>query len=75
MAGKQCQPIYKIPLIAGKFIASDIQRILVNETLVKNLGIKNPEDALNKNISLWNGFLKRSDCRCDEKFQCPLLSS
>jgi ABC-type antimicrobial peptide transport system permease subunit len=31
---------------------------LVNEALVKSLGIKNPEDILNKEISIWNGLIK-----------------
>ena len=60
MADNQYQPIYKIPLIAGRnlFPSDTSKEFLVNETLIKNLGIKNPEEALNKDISLWNGFLK-----------------
>ncbi len=45
-------PTYKLPLIAGRNLeASDTMReFLVNEMLVKNLGITNPQDALNKEI-------------------------
>jgi len=53
-------PTYQIPLVAGRNLrASDTtSEFLVNETLVKNLGISNPQDALNKEISMWNGNLK-----------------
>ncbi len=45
-------PTYKLPLVAGKNLeASDTMReFLVNEMLVKNLGITNPQNALNKEI-------------------------
>jgi putative ABC transport system permease protein len=51
---------YKLPLVAGRNLeASDTAReMLVDELLVKNLGIKDPKDVLNKKISLWNGHLK-----------------
>jgi putative ABC transport system permease protein len=50
MADNDYVPVYKLPLIAGRNIeASDTMReVLVNEMVLKNLGIKNPEDALNK---------------------------
>ena len=53
-------PTYKLPLIAGRNLgASDTAReFLVNEILVKNLGIVDPRDALNKEISLWGGQIK-----------------
>jgi len=59
-ADNQYQPVYKMPLVAGRNLEpSDTSKeFLVNETLIKNLGIKNPADALNKDISLWNGYLK-----------------
>ncbi len=46
-------PTYKLPLIAGRNLeASDtVKEFLVNEMLVKNLGITNPLNALNKEIS------------------------
>jgi putative ABC transport system permease protein len=52
-------PTYKLPLIAGRNInASDTAReFLVDELLLKNLGIKDPKDALNKPINLWDGHL------------------
>ena len=45
-------PTYKLPLVAGRNLeASDTMReFLVNEMLVKNLGITNPQNALNKEI-------------------------
>jgi putative ABC transport system permease protein len=48
---------YKLPLIAGRNLRpSDLTReFLVNESLVKSLGLKKPEDILNKDISIWNG--------------------
>ncbi len=53
-------PTYKLPLIAGRNLhPSDMVReFLVNESLVKNLGIENPEDILNKDISLWDDRMK-----------------
>ncbi|HEV8082620.1 MAG TPA: FtsX-like permease family protein, partial [Chitinophagaceae bacterium] len=45
-------PVYKLPLLAGRNIeASDtMKEFLVNEQVLKNLGITNPLDALNKEI-------------------------
>ncbi|HLK31212.1 MAG TPA: ABC transporter permease [Puia sp.] len=56
----QYLPTYKLPLIAGRNLeASDTAReFLVDELLLKNLGIRKPEDALNKRISLWDGRIK-----------------
>ena len=56
MADNDYVPVYKLPLIAGRNIeASDTMReVLVNEMVLKNLGIKNPHDALNKEISFNN---------------------
>ncbi len=53
-------PTYKLPLIAGRNLhPSDMVReFVVNESLVKNLGIENPEDILNKDISLWDDRMK-----------------
>jgi putative ABC transport system permease protein len=55
-ADNEYVPAYKLPLVAGRNLQrSDlVKEFLVNESLVKNLGIRNPEDILNKNISLWN---------------------
>ena len=43
---------YELPLVAGRNLAiSDtIREFLVNETVLKNLNIKNPEEALNKEV-------------------------
>jgi len=49
---------YSLPLVAGRNITTtdSIKEFLVNETLVKRLGFSNPNDILNKEINLWNGF-------------------
>lgn len=46
---------YGIPLVAGRNLTpSDTAReFLVNETLLKRLGIKDPQQAINKEIDLW----------------------
>lgn len=51
---------YAIQLIAGRIYSpSDtVREFVVNETLIKKLGIKDPEDALNKEINLWDGEIK-----------------
>ena len=48
-------PAYKLPLIAGRNLKPSkyTQEFLVNESLVKSLGLKKPEDILNKEISIW----------------------
>jgi putative ABC transport system permease protein len=53
-------PTYKLLLIAGRNLEpSDTAReFLVNEMLIKNLGITNPRNALNKEINLWDGRIK-----------------
>ncbi|MDO3644205.1 ABC transporter permease [Mucilaginibacter sp. L3T2-6] len=50
-------PAYKLKLIAGHNLqpSSLTKEFLVNEALVKSLGLKKPEDILNKEISIWNG--------------------
>lgn len=50
-------PTYKLELVAGRNLyPSDTAReFLVNENLVKNLGIKDPQDVINKPISNFNG--------------------
>ena len=52
-ADNEYVPGYQLPLIAGRNLeASDtIKEFLVNEMFLKNLGISNPQDALNKEIS------------------------
>jgi ABC-type antimicrobial peptide transport system permease subunit len=54
---------YKLQLIAGRNLQPSgmTREFLVNESLVKSLGIKNPEDILNKEISIW-----------DDRIKCPV---
>jgi putative ABC transport system permease protein len=57
-------PAYKLQLVAGRNLQPSnlTKEFLVNESLVKSLGIKKPEDILNKEISIWG-----------DKIKCPLL--
>ena len=57
-------PAYKLQLVAGRNLQpSDMTReFLVNESLVKSLGLKKPEDILNKEISIW-----------DDQIKCPVV--
>lgn len=50
-------PTYKMPLVAGRNFRelNSSQEFIVNETLLKKLGIADPEQAINKEINLWNG--------------------
>jgi ABC-type antimicrobial peptide transport system permease subunit/AraC-like DNA-binding protein len=51
---------YKLPLIAGRnLLPSDTTKeFLVNESLLKSLGLKNPEDILNKPMTTWHDQIK-----------------
>lgn len=53
-------PTYKLQLIAGKNLQPSkmTREFLVNESLVKSLGLKTPEDILNKKISIWGDRIK-----------------
>jgi putative ABC transport system permease protein len=53
-------PAYQLPLVAGRnFTPTDsIREFLVNESLVKKLGVTDPNDVLNKEIDVWNGKIK-----------------
>jgi putative ABC transport system permease protein len=57
-------PAYKIPLIAGRNLEPSkyTREFLVNESLMKSLGIKNPNEILNKEISIWG-----------DKIKCPVV--
>jgi ABC-type antimicrobial peptide transport system permease subunit len=46
---------YCITLVAGRDLnpSDTVREFLVNETLLKRLGIKDPQQALNKEIDLW----------------------
>lgn len=53
-------PTYKLQLVAGRNLqpSGPTTEFLVNESFVKNLGLKRPEDILNKQISIMNGLMK-----------------
>jgi ABC-type antimicrobial peptide transport system permease subunit len=53
-------PTYKLQLIAGRNLkpSGPTTEFLVNESFVKSLGLKKPEDILNKEISMMNGLIK-----------------
>jgi len=53
-------PTYKLQLIAGRNLkpVPYTQEFLVNESFVKSLGLKKPEDILNKEISIMGGLIK-----------------
>jgi len=48
---------YNLKFVAGRpFYPSDtIREFVVNETLLRKLGIHNPQDAIGKEINFWNG--------------------
>ena len=52
-------PTYKLQLVAGKNLQPSgwTREFLVNEAFVKSLGLKNPEDILNKQISIMDGLI------------------
>ncbi|HUR12207.1 MAG TPA: ABC transporter permease [Flavitalea sp.] len=51
---------YNIPLVAGRpYTQSDtVREFVVNETLVKKLGLLKPEEVIGKTIDFWDGVLK-----------------
>ncbi|HUZ61240.1 MAG TPA: ABC transporter permease [Hanamia sp.] len=53
-------PTYKLQLVAGRNLQPSgwTREFLVNESLVKSLGFKKPEDILNKEISIMGGLIK-----------------
>jgi putative ABC transport system permease protein len=59
-ADNEYVPAYKLPLVAGRNLQQSnmVSEFLVNESFVKNLGLKNPEDILNKEISMWGDNIK-----------------
>jgi putative ABC transport system permease protein len=59
-ADNEYVPAYKLSLIAGRNLQPSkmTREFLVNESLMKSLGIKNPEEILNKEISIWNDQIK-----------------
>ena len=59
-ADNEYVPAYKLQLIAGRNLQPSgmTREFLVNESLVKSLGIKNPDEILNKEISIWGDRIK-----------------
>jgi putative ABC transport system permease protein len=59
-ADNEYVPTYKLTLIAGRNLQQSnmTKEFLVNESLVKSLGLKRPEDILNKEISIWGDQIK-----------------
>jgi len=57
-------PTYKLQLVAGRNLQPSkfTQEFLVNESLMKSLGIKDPNEILNKEISIWG-----------DKIKCPVV--
>jgi putative ABC transport system permease protein len=53
-------PTYKLQLVAGRNLqpSGPTKEFLVNESFVKNLGLKKPEDILNKEVSIMDGLIK-----------------
>ncbi len=53
-------PAYKLQLVIGRNLQPSkfTREFLVNESLVKSLGFKKPEDILNKEISIWGDQIK-----------------
>jgi ABC-type antimicrobial peptide transport system permease subunit len=51
---------YKLQLIAGRNYkkGDTANEVLVNEELLKKLGITNPQEALDKEIDMWDGQIK-----------------
>jgi ABC-type antimicrobial peptide transport system permease subunit len=81
-ADNEYLPTYKLPLIAGRNItASDtLKEFLVNRMVLKNLGIANPQDALNKEIKFTErtkglivGVLEDFNTRSFRDGMAPLL--
>jgi ABC-type antimicrobial peptide transport system permease subunit len=61
-ADDQYVPTYKLSLIAGRNLrpSDTVREFLVNEMVLKNLGITDPQKVLNKDISLWGDHIKGS---------------
>jgi len=51
---------YKLQLVAGRNLEKSpfTKEFLVNESMLKSLGVKKPEDILNKEIAIWGGVIK-----------------
>jgi ABC-type antimicrobial peptide transport system permease subunit len=63
-ADNEYVPAYKLQLVAGRNLkpSQPTREFLVNESFVKSLGLKKPEDILSKEISMW-----------DDRIKCPVV--
>jgi len=76
-------PAYKLQLVAGRNLQPSgmTREFLVNESFMKSLGIKTPDEILNKEISMWGdrikcpvvGVLKDFNDRSFRHYPAPLL--
>ena len=59
-ADNEYVPAYKLQVVAGRNLqpSHPTREFLVNESFVKSLGLKKPEDILNKEISMWGDRIK-----------------
>jgi ABC-type antimicrobial peptide transport system permease subunit len=59
-ADEEYVPVYKLQLIAGRNLqpSNMTREFLVNESLIRGLGITNPDEILNKEISIWGDRIK-----------------
>ncbi len=48
---------YHLQFVAGRpyYPADTVREFVVNETLLRKLGVRNPKDAIGKEINFWNG--------------------
>jgi putative ABC transport system permease protein len=81
-ADNEYVPGFKLPLVAGRNInpSDTINEFLVNEMVLRNLGVKNPQQALNKEIFLYGhargpivGVLKDFNTRSFRDDLAPLI--
>lgn len=49
--------LYNLEFIAGRpyYQTDTVREFVVNETLIKKLGIRNPQDAIGKQMNFWDG--------------------
>jgi len=59
-ADNEYVPAYKLALVAGRNLQPSkmTREFLINESLMKGLGITNPNEVLNKQISIWSDQIK-----------------
>ncbi|MFN7119162.1 MAG: ABC transporter permease [Saprospiraceae bacterium] len=60
MADPDYFKMYDISFVAGQSYAQNdtFRAFVVNETLLKKLGVQNPQEAIGKEINLWDGYYK-----------------